>query len=263
MPFATAPDGAKIYFESTGSGEPLVLVMGVAEDHRLWNEVRGDFASRYQTIVYDYRGTGQSDKPKTPPYSTRGFTKDIVAILDHLKLDRAHLYGISMGGRVGQWMAIDYPERLGTVILGCTMPGGPREVKRSIELGDITSDAAWLDLFDTLVSPEWRKLNPQFAEDWLDRAKEPIPDYAEAMHYAAGREHNAWDKLSTISVPTLVIHGEKDLIAPVENAYLLHDRIPNSELALIPGGRHLYFLEFQEKSSNTVINFLERHPIKR
>jgi pimeloyl-ACP methyl ester carboxylesterase len=114
MPFAVAPDGVKLYYEVVGAGEPFLLVSGQGSDHHGWDEVREDFAERYQSIVYDHRGTGQSDKPEEPPYSTRGFAQDAVAVLDHLGITRAHIYGVSMDGRICQWLAIDYPERVGT-----------------------------------------------------------------------------------------------------------------------------------------------------
>src|ERR1044071_744230 len=99
MPFASAADGTRLYFETVGSGDPLVLVNGQGNDHRGWQHVRNDFAERYQVIVHDHRGTGASDKPESPAYTTRGFANDVIAILDHLQLQRAHVYGVSMGGR--------------------------------------------------------------------------------------------------------------------------------------------------------------------
>lgn len=134
MPFAVTLDGVRLYYETMGTGDPLLLVMGQAGDHHGWDFVRGDFAKQYQVIVYDHRGTGQSDKPKQPPYSTRGFAQDAIAILDHLGIARAHAYGISMGGRICQWLGIDYPERLGALVLGCTTPGNAHGVRRPPEV---------------------------------------------------------------------------------------------------------------------------------
>ena len=90
MPFATTPDGTRLYFECHGTGTPLLLLAGQASDHREWDGVRADFAAHHCVIVLDYRGTGQSDKPSAPAYSTRGFAQDAVAVLDKLGLDRAH-----------------------------------------------------------------------------------------------------------------------------------------------------------------------------
>ena len=99
MPLATTPDGTRLYFETLGSGATLLLLAGQSSDHRV--------------IVLDYRGTGQSDKPRAPAYSTRGFAQDAVTVMDQLGIERAHAYGVSMGGRVAQWLGIDHPQRLG------------------------------------------------------------------------------------------------------------------------------------------------------
>src|SRR5579859_1959221 len=96
MPFATASDGVRLYYEEIGQGEPLLLINGQGGDHTGWDGVRDDFAGRYHVIVFDHRGTGQSDKPNEPPYSTRGFAQDAISILDHLKIPRSclwYLYG--------------------------------------------------------------------------------------------------------------------------------------------------------------------------
>ena len=108
MAFVTVPDGTHLYYEEVGAGEPLLLISGQGQDHTFWSGVRDDFADHYRVIVYDHRGTGQSDKPDAPPYSTRGFAQDAVALLDHLGVARVHTYGHSMGGRICQWLGIDH-----------------------------------------------------------------------------------------------------------------------------------------------------------
>ncbi len=130
MPFAGAPDGARIYYETQGRGEPLLLIMGRGSDHFGWGPIASDFAARWQVIVYDQRGTGQSAKPHSPPYSLHGFAQDALAVLDDLGLARAHIYGISMGGRIAQWLGIDSPARVGALVLGCTTPGDAHGVAR-------------------------------------------------------------------------------------------------------------------------------------
>ena len=122
MPFTTSRDGTRLYYECQGQGPALLLLAGQSCDHREWERVAVDFSAHFQVIGWDYRGTGQSDKPEEPSYSTRGFAQDAVAVLDACGLARAHAYGISMGGRVAQWLAIDFPERLGALVLGATTP---------------------------------------------------------------------------------------------------------------------------------------------
>ncbi len=139
MSFVSAPDGIQLYYESIGKGEPLLLVGGRNSDHHIWNLIRKDFAKHYQVIVYDQRGTGQSDKPEQPPYSTRGFAQDAIAILNHMQISRAHVYGVSMGGAIGQWLGIDYADRVGALILACSTAGVSHGVRPSEETRDIMS----------------------------------------------------------------------------------------------------------------------------
>ncbi len=166
MPYATAHDGVRLYYEELGSGEPLLLIMGQGGDHTGWDGVRDDFAARFRVIVYDHRGTGQSDKPEAPPYTTRGFADDAVAILDQLGIARAHAYGISMGGRIGQWLGGAYPNRLGALVLGCTTPGNalgvprPPEVDAAMANPPADPEERFAALMHAMYSPAWPAKNP-------------------------------------------------------------------------------------------------------
>ena len=267
MPFATCND-ANIYFEEVGSGEPLLLVSGQGSDHTGWDAVRDDFAERFRVITWDHRGTGQSDKPREPAYSIAGFAADAVALLDHLGIARAHAYGISMGGRICQRLAIDHGERMGAVVLGCTTPGNLHGVRRPPEVDAAMSnrptdlDETMLFMAAQMVSPEWMAANPDYFERLRERYANPIPAHAQKLHYAASEGHEAWDELPGITNPVLVIHGDNDTVNVTQNAYLLAGRIPGAELHIVRGGRHGFFIEFREEASKVVLEFLARHPIK-
>ncbi len=264
MPFAVC-NGVRLYYEVHGAGEPLLLVMGQGSDHHGWDPVVEDFAARYRVIVYDHRGTGLSDKPTEPPYTTRMLAADAVGLLDHLGIDRAHVYGISMGGRICQWIAIDYPDRVGCVVLGCTTPGDAHGVKRPEEVDakmrnrpqDPDAAATWLA--EEMVSPGWLVEHPEYLAFLRERARNPIPAYAQRLHYEASQGHDAWERLTEIRAPVLVIHGTEDRINPTANAELLAGRIPGAELYLVRGGRHGYFIEFRDEAGAAVMGFLERH----
>lgn len=265
MPFFTVPDGTRLYYEELGEGEPLLLVSGQGLDHTFWNGVRDDFAARYRVIVYDNRGTGQSDKPSAPPYSISGFAQDAVALLDHLGIARAHVYGHSMGGRISQWLGIEHGKRVGALVLGATTPGNVHGVPRSAEVNALwTTPPANPQEALARFAPLF--LSPTWIETHLEVVKElfqvpPIPAHARALHYQASEGHDSWDLLPTISAPTLVIHGSEDLLNPTANASLLAERIPGAELSLIEGGRHAYLVEFREEASRIVNEFLARHPL--
>ncbi len=265
MPFAIATDGIRLYYEEIGQGEPLLLINGQGGDHTGWDGVRDDFAGRYRVIVFDHRGTGQSDKPTEPPYSTRGFAQDVISILDHLNIPRAHAYGISMGWRIGQWLGIDHADRLGTLVLGCTTPGNAHGVRRAAEVDAIMTNRsgdlqeALTAMLETVFTPGWIATHPEVVTQALQGPQ--IPAYAQRLHYLASEGHDSWDLLPTIKAPTLVIHGSDDRLNPTENANLLAERIPGAELYIVEDGRHGYFVEFREEASRVVNDFLARHPL--
>jgi pimeloyl-ACP methyl ester carboxylesterase len=262
MPFAAAADGARLSYEVIGSGPPLMLVSGQASDRSVWNAIRDEFAAHHRVIVFDHRGTGLSDKPEAPPYSTRGFANDAVAVLDAAGIRRAHIYGISMGGRIGQWLAIDHPARIGGLVLGCTTPGNAHGVRRPPAVDPELTSGDPVRLLPYLVTPGWAAAHPEALEGMQAVVRErPVPPYARQLHYQASEGHDAWDLLPTIKAPTLVVHGSDDLVNVPANAPLLAERIPGAVLHIIAGGRHAYFLENRPEASQVVLDFLARHPL--
>lgn len=259
-------NGAVIHYVVEGSGEPLLLISGQGSDHTSWDPVIDDFTAHHTCIRWDHRGTGASDKPRTPPYSIEGFAADAVSLLDHLGIERAHAYGVSMGGRICQRLAIDHRDRLGAVVLGCTTPGNRHGVGRPPE-----AQAMFLDrdadpgtrtalMVELMVSPEWAAANPWYVEHIRHRIEHPIPNHALKLHYLASEGHEAWDELPGVTNPVLVIHGDADMVNASANAPLLAERIPGADLHMVPGGRHGYFVEFRAEASAVVLDFLARHP---
>jgi pimeloyl-ACP methyl ester carboxylesterase len=262
MPLAEAADGTALHYEVHGSGRPLVLLSGQSNSHRWWDSVRDDFAAAHQTLVLDYRGTGASGRPDTDSYSTPGFARDVIAVLDHAGIDRAHVYGTSMGGRVAQWIAADHPERVGRLVLGCTSPGAPHGVERGAEVrASLTQGdpaAAHRALLELMYTPGWiaeRERGPE--KPVFHTLGDPgMPPHARRRHLRASARHDAWDALPRIAAPTLVVHGTDDSFNPTANAPLLTDRIPGARMRLIAGARHAYFEEFAEVATPLVLDFL-------
>lgn len=250
-----------------GSGEPLLLVAGQGSDHTTWDRVVDDLAAHHTCIRWDHRGTGASDAPRQPSYTIEGFADDAVALLDHLGIDRAHAYGVSMGGRICQRLAVSHRERVGALVLGCTTPGNRHGVRRPPEAEALFLDAeADLDtrvrrLVEAMVSPAWAEANPWYVERTRQRLEHPIPAHARALHYRASEGHEAWDELPAITNPVLVLHGDQDVVNASANAPLLAERIPGAELHLIAGGRHGFFVEHRDEANRVVLDFLARHPL--
>ncbi|MFE4361494.1 alpha/beta fold hydrolase [Kitasatospora sp. NPDC056800] len=256
MTHATAPDGTRIAYQLRGEGAPLVLLAGQANDHHWWDAVRADFHPARATLTLDHRGTGGSDKPDTP-YSTEQFARDVVAVLDDLGIDRADVYGTSMGGRVAQQLAARHPHRVRALVLGCTSPGGPHGVERGADvrraLAQPDPEAARQALLELMYTPRWLDSHPGPHHTLGDPA---MPAHARRRHLAASNRHDAWDLLPAIGAPTLVLHGADDRLNPAANAPLLAARIPGARLHLLPGARHAYFEEFRTTASPLVLDFL-------
>ena len=257
---AVAADGTAIAFQSAGSGIPVLLLAGQSNTHRWWDSARADFeAAGHRTITLDWRGTGASDKPDEP-YSTRGFARDVIAVLNEANVERAHVYGTSMGGRVAQWLAADFAERVQALVLGCTSPGGAHAIERdrSVRQALVQADRAAADryLLELMYTPEWLATHqgPYYVVGDPD-----MPAYAKGRHLTASGKHDAWEVLPTIAAPTLVVHGTDDVFNPTANAPLIAERIPDARMELIQGARHAYFDEFREIASPLVLAFLNEH----
>jgi pimeloyl-ACP methyl ester carboxylesterase len=254
---ATAADGTRLsYFEGAGSGRPLLLLAGQANNHHWWDIVLPHLQPWHQTITLDYRGTGLSAGP-LDGYSTEGFANDAVAVLDELGLGEVDVYGTSMGGRVAQWIAINHRSRVRRLVLGCTSPGGPNAVERDrsvrLALADPDPAAARTALLSFMYSPEWLRTH---AGPYSVLGDTQMPRHARLGHLRASNRHDAWDRLPSICAPTLILHGTEDQLTPVINAELLVQRLPDARAHLIPGARHAYFNEYVERASSIVVDFL-------
>jgi pimeloyl-ACP methyl ester carboxylesterase len=257
VPYALTADDVAIHYAVSGRGDrTLVLLAGQANNRHWWDVARGDFEGEFRVVTLDWRGTGESDKPDSD-YGTRGFAGDVVAVLDSLRVERAHVYGTSMGGRVAQWLAVDHAARVERLVLGCTSPGGVHGVERGAavrrSLAQRDAAAARRALMDLMYTPAWLATHDG---PFTTLGDPDMPPHARRRHLAASAEHDCWDALPSITAPTLVVHGTEDVFNPAANAPLLAGRIPGARLELIPGARHAYFEEFRAVAGPLVLEFL-------
>ena len=262
MPF-TQNQGAKLYWDELGSGEPLLLIMGLSYPSYMWHRSRQVLATRYRTIALDNRGIGQSDVPPGV-YSIALMASDAAAVLDAAGVHAVHVFGTSMGGMIAQEFALQYPTRVRSLILGCTAAGGPHAVKaepaalQTLTRRDLTpeeSKEAIIPFIYDAATPRER-----IDEDMAIRMKwYPTPQgYAGQLQGIFSWE--AYSRIDQITAPTLVIHGETDRLIPPANAKLIAERIPGAKLVLLPHASHIFETDQPGAAHQAILEFLAAQP---
>ena len=250
-------DGFPLTIQVSGPDDApaLLLLQGQANSHEWWDGLREDFEPALRTITFDYRGTGGS-RGELDELSTASFAADAAEVLDHLGVDRTAVYGTSMGGRVAQMLALDFPERVSALVLGCTSPGGKHAIRRPREVGQSLARLRGAEhmryLFDLFYTPNWT-VSPTHSKLLGDGTMTAAES---AAHLRISANHDAWDRLPEIQAPTLIVHGDEDRMNPVGNARILHERIAGSRMLILPEGRHGFFEEFAEVVTPAIVRFL-------
>jgi 3-oxoadipate enol-lactonase len=251
---ATAPDGRTgLYWESTGDGDPVLLIMGLGLSGGAWWRTVPVLARRLQVTTFDHRGVGRSSA-FSYAYTTEALADDAVSVLDDAGLERVHVYGISLGGMIAQQLALRHPERVRSLVLGATHAGGPRAVRPDEEVMTFFRRRLGMRAEEAARASVPFNYGPRCRAEHFDRIEEDIAQrlahpFAErayrAQAFAAGL-HNCYGHLPRIDVSTLVVHGRHDRMIPVANAQLIAERIPGADLQILEESGHLYATEEPE-----------------
>jgi pimeloyl-ACP methyl ester carboxylesterase len=230
--------GYALAISEAGAGEPLVLIPGFAHGASTWDDALPHLGM-FRTIALDNRGVGASDRP-SGRYTIPSMADDVARLLDALGIDAAHVYGESMGGMIGQELALRHPARLRRLVLASTHCGG-RHVRTS---GIMTAIRLVVGKNLSAVAPGTVL---GLVRRWLPasvRSRLPVwaAPPATMLRTCAGLlTFGTYDRLPDIRTPTLVIHGTRDPIVAVANAHVLAARIPGARLDLVPGEGHRVF----------------------
>ncbi len=271
MPHATTKDGVRLYYEEVGSGTPILFVHEFAADYRSWEPQMRYFARRHRCITYSARGYAPSDVPEdASAYGYENFRDDVIAVLDHLTIEKAHIVGLSMGGYSALQVGLSYPQRALSLTLAGTGSGSEHGATEEFR----TSARATAEQFESLGSEHVARSygvgptrvpfeikDPRGHREFLEAlAQHDARGSANTMRTFQGTRppvHEFEAELQRLSVPTLIVVGDEDdpCILP---SFYLKQVISASGLAMFPKAGHTINLEEPALFNEIVADFIAR-----
>ncbi len=252
-----------IYFEEHGKGEPLLLIAGLSSDSQSWLTIVAALAKHFHVIIFDNRGIGRSPKDNTN-ISIQKMTDDCVHLIKHLKLSSVNILGHSMGGMIAMNLAIKHPKLVHKLILEASSP------KLSMRNVELFQD--WVSYLKSGMDKElWFRnifywiFSPAFFDNkkMLEKAVElsinypyPQSDESFANQVKALQNFNAISEIAKIKAPTLLMHGELDLLFPEADSKDLYESIPDSVSVTIPNAAHSIHIDNSDYFLRTLLDFL-------
>jgi pimeloyl-ACP methyl ester carboxylesterase len=255
----------RVHYELAGTGDPVLMINGLSAPAANWALQVKALAAHFQVITFDNRGVGETDLPPEPVYTMAQLADDAAALLQHLKIARAHVVGASMGGTLAQELALRHPRLVRSLVLACTWAEADARFLHTIESWMALASRVPVEeryryvLYPWVFSPRFfeKKQNLEMA---FQRAMAyPHQTKPEAIERQA-RGILAWNgtrvpQLGAIRVPTLVLVGKEDVLTPPEFSRTLARLIRRARLAVLPGG-HAFFIEEADAFNRAVVRFL-------
>jgi pimeloyl-ACP methyl ester carboxylesterase len=260
-----AANGIDIAYTLEGEGaETVVLINGLADEKETWAyQTPALLEAGYRVLTFDNRGVGATDKP-AGPYTSELLADDAKALVDALGIERFHLMGVSMGGMIAQEYALKHPSDLASVTFACTYAAPGPFCSRMFAMWadtapvlgvpfvmrDVTLWAFTLDFFRT------REDELAEFEAGMRYMTMPVPAYLAQL--AVIQAHDTTDRLGAITVPTLVLAGEQDILIPTALSHELAGLVPDAEWRTVAGG-HGCVWEHPDDFNAAFLDFLRRH----
>ncbi|OYD06758.1 alpha/beta fold hydrolase [Paludifilum halophilum] len=256
----------QMYYEQKGQGPALIMIMGLGGNLDWWGDpFWNDLAQDYCAIAFDNRGAGRTERPQTA-YSIVGFAEDTVRLMDRLGISTAYVMGFSMGGMIAQEIALRYPDRVDRLILGCTNCGGHEQIPADEQVRSLLMEGNGLteekkDNQIRLLFPNpFVDANPAFIEkNMKELARDPMDPASFRRQWQAIVDwEGSYERLPEVDAPTLVMHGNEDILIPPENANLLAERIPDAEVRLFEDAGHGLNAQCSHQVAEAVVSFLKK-----
>ncbi|WP_186438438.1 alpha/beta fold hydrolase [Cohnella terricola] len=254
-------NGVNICYESIGEGPPLIGLTGKDSNMDWWHPaIKETLSEKNRFVMLDHRGTGRSDAP-TEAYSISDMAKDVIGLMNALDIEKAHILGQSMGGMIAQELAIEFPSRVGKLIL-CSTTCGVKRVPPSLRM------LKWLMRKNVAFSPQ-DTLNMLYSKTYIQEHPAMIASFVARMriapsnprsmeiHKQASKSFDSYRRLGRISAQTLIIHGEDDWVFRQKHARILNRHIPDSQLILFPHAGHGVFAQEHRKALGEIRRFID------
>lgn len=255
-------DGARLYYETAGTGEPILFVHAGVADSRMWEEPFHRLAEQYRVVRYDMRGFGRSPMPDGPFAGWR----DLAAVLDAAGIAKAHIVGASMGGAVAIEFALMAPERVRSLVLAAPSIGGHEWSEAVQAFGEAEDEAMEAGDLDRAVELNLRMWvdGPARSLEQVDPAVRQLVGVMQRNAFelpmGAGRPERvsppAMERLEQISAPVLVLVGDADVADCDEMARQIEMRVAGAKRVELPGVAHMLSLERPDKFLQQTLAFL-------
>ena len=261
MSIATV-DGVQLYWEASGEGEPLLLIQGLGFSGAMWFRLVPELEKHHRVIRYDARGIGRSDVPDGP-YTIERMAADAVAILDAAGVDRAHVFGCSLGGIVAQEVALSHGDRVRSLTLCCTHPAGTDTVWPDESVMEMLRSRATLPPDEAVRASIAVGYAPTtdpavIEEDIRLRLQIPTSEKGYTNQLMGGLGYpGTGSRLPALEIPTLVITGDADQMVPPVNSDFLANTIPNASKVVVPGAGHVVFTDNPTAVTTALLEFLD------
>lgn len=262
MPTVTV-NGLNMYYEQVGKGPDLVLISGLSADHQTWSRVLPLLEANYRVLIFDNRGAGQTDAPDVPS-SIADMAADTAGLMRQLGINKAHILGQSMGSYIAARLALDMPEIVNRLILvssgARTTAQSAYAIQMSLKLAAAGIDRKLLIensvtlLFGAPILQDVTRIAAYVAYKISNPHQQTLHGFNRQIQ--AIQEHDIQNELAHITMPTLVIAGEQDLIQPVKNANYLVEHLPRAELITLRNVGHVPQHEAPELFVSHVQRFL-------
>src|SRR5579864_5922719 len=263
MPRISIGDGS-LYYERHGAGFPVLMISGLGGLASFWHEQVASFSRRYEVITHDSRGVGESD-PIRGGYTVDRMAGDVIALMDRLEIQRAHVLGHSTGGAIAQTLAVEHPRRLASVVLSASWTKPDAYFRRLFALRK--------DILLRLGPSAYVQANTLFLypSGWVARNNERLrqqeaqnlavfpPTEVAASRIDSILAFDRTESLSRIKTPTLVVGAEDDLVTPAYFSEELARLIPGAEIKIFPRGGHGFTQVLAREFNQAVLPFLASH----